>query len=62
MGGKETGFVCIPGHVGIRENVSVDSAAKNASDGNISGIELVPISDLKPHLLLLELLQPEWDE
>ena len=61
--GKEAVFVWVPGHVGFRGNSAADSADKDALDGDIPD-ELIPFSDLKPHVIkyLLELWQSEWDE
>ena len=39
-------FIWVPGHVGIREYLAADSAAKDALVGDIS-VELIPCSDLK---------------
>ena len=44
--GRETVFIWVPGHVGIRENSAADSAAKDALDGDIS-VERILFSDLK---------------
>ena len=57
--GRETVFIWVPGHVGIRGN----SAAKDALDGDIS-VELITFSDLKSRTnkYILELWQSEWDE
>ena len=62
-GGREIVFIWVPGHVGIRGNSTVDSAAKDALGGDIS-VELIPFSDLKSRTnkYILELWQPEWDE
>ena len=40
--GRETVFIWVPGHVGIRRNSAADSAAKDAHDGDISD-ELTPL-------------------
>ena len=34
--GKETVFIWVPSHVGIRENLAADSAAKDTLNGDIS--------------------------
>ena len=36
--GKEIIFVWVPGHMGIRENLAADSAAKDAIGGDISTV------------------------
>ena len=60
--GRETVFIWVPGHVGIRGNSAADSVAKDALDGDIS-VELIPFSDLKSRTnkYILELWQSEWD-
>ena len=40
-------FVWVPGHVGIRWNVSFDRAVKEALDKGPT-VDLMPFSDLKP--------------
>ena len=57
--GKEAVFVWVPGHVVFRGNSAADSADKDALDGDIPD-ELIPFSDLKPHVIkyLLELCNP----
>ena len=44
--GKETAFIWVAGHVGIRGNSAADSAAKDALGGDILD-KLIPFSDLK---------------
>ena len=44
--GKETVFIWVLGHVGIRGNSAADSAAKDALGGDILD-KLIPFSDLK---------------
>ena len=61
--GRETVFICVPGHVGIRGNSAADSAAKDALDGDIS-VGRILFSDLKSRTnnYILELWHSEWDE
>ena len=61
--GKETAFIWVAGHVGIRGNSAADSAAKDALIGDI-WVEFIPFSYLKARTnkYMLELWQSEWDE
>ena len=43
--GRETVFIWVSGHIGIRENSAADSVAKDALVGNVP-VELIPFSDL----------------
>ena len=55
--GKETVFIWVPGHVGIRGNLAADSVGDTS-------VELIPFSDLKScaNKYILESWQSEWDE
>ena len=60
---KETIFMWVPGHIGIRENQAAGRAAKEAL--NIEPTAgLVPFSDLKPltSKYVCDVWQKEWDE
>ena len=61
--GKDTVFIWVPGHVGIRDNSAADSASEASLAGDVS-VELIPFSDLKSRAnkYILELWQSEWDE
>ena len=61
--GKDTVFIWVPGHVGIRDNSAADSASEASLAGDVS-VELIPFSDLKSRAnkYILELWQCEWGE
>ena len=58
--GKETVFVWVSGHVGIRANSAADSVAKDVHDGDFSD----DFSDVEPreNKYALELWRLEWNE
>ena len=58
--GRDIVFIWVPGHVGIRGNSAVDSAAH---DGDVS-VEFIPFSDLESHAskYILQLWPSGWDK
>ena len=58
--GRDIVFIWVPGHVGIRGNSAVDSAAH---DGDVS-VEFIPFSDLESHAskYVLQLWPSGWDK
>ena len=60
---KETIFMWVPGHIGIRGNEAAERAAKEALNTELTA-GLVPFSDLKPltSKYVYEVWQREWDE
>ena len=58
--GRDIVFIWVPGHVGIRGNLAVDSAAH---DGDVS-VEFIPFSDLESHAskYILQLWPSGWDK